>query len=186
MQIKKWVIGVVFSLFISHANSASLWLDSVVPSVGQNSPFSIDLWMDFSADPTLGGGVALTYNPSLVDFQSFNWNLVFPTDPGFSSWMQTAPDTVEVAFGNFAGLSGPAVVGTFDFLSLSVDGLAHFDLGLAAGAFGPFVSAATYSPYPVIDVTGTSANISAVPLPAAAWLLLSGLGMMVFTARRKA
>ncbi len=167
----------------------SIWLEPMLQEaqVG-GDPVQMDLWMDFTGDATIGGGVDVTYNHAMLGFVSWTLNEALGSDASFTR------DPVEgmglldgIGFGNFGGLGGggQTLVGTLQFVTLGTTGLALVDLAEdAGGAAGEFYSASSYnlqSP----GFVGAEVIINAVPLPAAVWMLLGGLGILGVGSRRK-
>lgn len=178
-------------IFITYMGIPSVFAStiSLIPSSAEviiPTQIIMDLQMDFSDDPTVGGGLDIFYNDSLVDFVSFVPNLALG-DPDFSR----IPDDdglgmlEGLAFGDFGGLSGPASVGTLTFDTL-MPGTAVFTMGETTDPLkgGGFISAVTFSGQDPMFV-GASVKISAVPVPAAVWLFGSGLLGLVSVARRR-
>ncbi|MFK5950981.1 MAG: VPLPA-CTERM sorting domain-containing protein [Methylococcales bacterium] len=180
---------VVASLGLSSAfaSTISLLPDSTNATYPPSSTVILDLQMDFSDDPTLGGGVDIFYNGSLLNFVSFEINPALGSDPSFTRAPDDLGNVLEgLVFGNFNGLSGPESVGTLTFTTLGT-GIADFTIAettdpLKGGGFFSAVTLTAQNP----TFIGTSVNISAIPLPAAAWLFASGLlGLAGFSRRRK-
>jgi hypothetical protein len=84
----------------------------------------VELWMDFTAEPTLGRGTDIHVDPAAMHYLSFEFDPSFGTDPAFTRLPDlAAPGELNaLAFGNFDGLTGPALVGTFTFAARNVAG----------------------------------------------------------------
>jgi PEP-CTERM motif len=140
---------------------------------------SFDLMMDFAvSEATLGGSVDIDLNGpiSLLDgLTSFRPSAFFlaVADPAFSGFGTLRADKdFEIHFGNFNGLSGTNVLGTF---TVKLDAIGIGTLNLAANSFfGPFFTVAG-APQ-IVSMTG--ATITVVPEPASAWLMALGAGLI--------
>lgn len=181
----------IFSLFFMltfspvYASTISLSPQDATPQLGAS--VSIDLLMDFSDNPTLGGGLDVIYDGTALDFLSFTFDSTFTsvTDSSFSCpgasgcpSIDQANKVFNIAFGNFSGLGGPFKVGTLIFNTLT-PGTSLLSTAETTGPAGPFVSASTYQPQ---SVTYLGSSISTVPIPAAIYLFASGLlGLVGFS-----
>jgi hypothetical protein len=142
---------------------------TLLPAV-QDVPFLeevvLELWMDFTAEPTRGGGTDIHYDPDALDYVSFEFDANLGDDPE----LRRPPDTQTpgvldgLAFGSVTGLTGPALVGRLVFQ-------ARLDPGPTAltmtadepdGPVGPFVSAITLLP---MEVSFIGAEVNLVQLP---------------------
>jgi hypothetical protein len=165
------------------AQAASVFLspaDQVVPPGTGN--VTLELFMDFTGSPTVGGGIDLDLSGpiSLVSFapSSFFTNTADPAFSGFGT--DKADADFEIHFGSFSGLSGQNKLGD---LTLSFVGIGVGNVSLAINSFyGDFISTLGA----VQQVTLTGAQVSSVPLPAGAWLLLTGVGALVGRRLRRA
>jgi len=175
---------------LSNVEAASISLNPQVSTVQIGSSFAVDLVMDFSDEATLGGGVDVNYDNGFAMFDSFTYDTSFlsiidplMTCPGAGSCASIDQfNTVSnIAFGNFNGIGGIFTVGTLEFTAIAGGDIDLF-LSSTLGQAGPFVSATTFSP---MSVTYNGATVSAVPLPASIWLMMSGLGLLGLSRKKK-
>ena len=193
MGIKTIVSGTLLGLSItSMAQAASVSLTPQTNSIAVGDNISIDLMVDFSSEPTLGGGIDVFYDSSRLDFVSFTFDSSFESliDPfmscpsaGICDPISSAGSIENIAFGNFGGIGGTFLVGTFTFDALS-SGQALFSTQANTTLGGPFVSSTTFEPMSV-TYNGTSIAITEVPLPAAGWMFLTALTGICVSKRKK-
>lgn len=169
--------ALAMALTSAAANSTSISLSPTLQNVALGDTVSLQLSMDFTDDATLGGGIDLFYDDAVLQFVSFT----FDAGLGDDAELQRQPDVLTgeldaLAFGSFAGLSGPSLVGTLLFNTLT-GGTVNFTLAQNDTVAGGFYSANSFEAQNV-TFNGAAVNVSAVPLPAAGWLLLSGLGLL--------
>lgn len=164
-------------MMTGQAQAATVSLTPQSPSVALGDQVILQLNMDFGSDDTLGGGFDVFYNHSLISFTSFTFNSGWGDDPGYHRQPDLELDKLNgIAFGNFGGIGGAHMVGTFVFNTLGA-GPANFTLAENDAPTGGFFSARTFGPQ-AVTYSGASVNVTSVPLPAAGWLLLSGLGVL--------
>lgn len=149
---------------------------------------TLTLTMDFSGpdEMTLGGGTDIMWDTAFLALSS--WDPIAYGDPGFSNPGTISGGLIDgFAFGDFNGLTGPAEVATATFELLAAGATSITMDDDADGITGPFVNALTFQPQDVTFI-GADLDISgaAIPLPAAAWLLLGGMGTLLGFRRRTA
>ena len=158
----------------AHAQSLNLTVQPGEVRVGQ--AVELRLALDFSADPTLGGGVDLLFDASLLQYTGFVFNSALGDDASFRRLPDAEPSRlVGLAFGQFNGLAGPAEVGRFSFTALA-PGQASLRLAANVAPAGDFISLQNFGPQ-TVAFGATQVHVSAVPEPGQAWLLLLGLGL---------
>ena len=195
--INTCIAATLLGLSSVSAQAASIWLEPDSQNVSLGGVASLTLWADASdVGGFLAGGLDMFYDNGILTYNGdFAFDLGFPTDPFFSRLGDDCADVMApgcsvpgeingIAFGDFNGLAidGPTLVGTLSFTLINIEGLPTLvtmqDNDTPAGSWF-----ATDGSGP-LDVTYGSAEV--VPVPAAAWLMLSGLGLLGGLARRKA
>lgn len=188
MAIKSIIGAVCTCVFLcsaSIAQAATVSFSNTSVTAGVGDIFTLDVVMDFTGDPTLGGGTDIFYDASVLSFQSFDFSTAtLILDPFLSRSPDVLSNELEgLAFGDFFGLTGPGVVGTLTFQAIAVgDILLTMAVTSEPLKGGEFISATTF-----VDsqaVTFGTARVSIVPVPAAVWLFGSGLLGLVAVARK--
>lgn len=131
-----------------------------------------DMVMDFTDHPTIGGGFDILFDTSALGFVS-----LIEAQPcmDFACPDQDPTDgRLQTGFASFTPLTGPALVASVTFQVTGDNVQSTFvALGPTTGIRGPFISGVDFMT--IIDVDYNAIEIGAVPVPAAAWFLLSGL-----------
>jgi len=180
--------ALLFSTTFSHA--ASLTFNQTSVNATLNDIVTIDILMDFTDEPTLGGGTDIFFDPTVLSFQSFDFGSTTLTlDPAFSRVPDLLPGELEgMAFGEFGGLAGPGVVATLTFQAIGLGNSAlTMEVTSEALKGGDFVSDVNFLPM-VVDFGTANVNVgtAVVPIPAALWLFGSGLvGLAGIAKKRK-
>lgn len=184
--------GLAFGLAICMTTGAvqaaipSLTLSAVNSPVTAGSQAIFKLWMDFTGDPTLGGGVDVVFggftNGNQLSFVSYTPEAL--GDPFYINVpaVNAAGDRLEgITFGDpINGVGGSALVGTLVF-GTQVAGnysLSLMDSALAGG-FHALSGAPQFPDYIPAATLAVDAAPVPVPTPAAGWLMLSGLGWLL-------
>lgn len=174
------LFGSLFGILLLAATAsqaATISFGKTLISADLNGTFSVDLLLDFSGDATLGGGLDIFFDSSAVSFSSFDFgSTTLPLDPFLSRSPDLLPGKLEgLTFGELFGIEGPGVIGTLTFQADS-PGSSALSLAITTSPLisGDFKSSSTFAVQDV-DFGGATVNVSAVPVPAAAWLFGSGL-----------
>ena len=178
----------------ARANLISLNPSALTASLGQ--AVAVDIQIDF-ADLTVGGAFDVLYDPTALQFSSFDYNadfLMMAGDPAFS----LPPDNCFVdgstsggcnvgdgevngiSIGNFFGIIGQHTIGTLVFETLE-GGMTMLQTTATDDLLGGFFSADGFSPLPV-DFDGAMVRVSE---PWALWLMIGGLAMGGMGLRRQ-
>lgn len=160
----------------------SIELSPVTQAVNVGDQVSIAVMMNFS-EPTVGGGLEVSYDAVGLSFVSFSFDAGFAGNFGFTSPAagdQTNPITI--GFGFFqvpsSSIVGQLVVGTLIFEALTPGSRTVFTAASSGLAPGPFYSPA--APFGELTVHYGSAQVTVpgpvpVPEPSTALLFLVGL-----------
>ena len=164
-------------LALAGAQAASLRLEPAAGAAAVGATVDLALWMDFSDDPTLGGGVDLVFDATLLQPGGFSFDAGFADDPAFRRLPDAGAGVLSgLAFGHFNGLPGPARVGSYS-LQVLAPGLATLTLAVNAEPVGGFYSAVSFGPQ-APGLSGAALQLAPVPEPAAAALWLLGLAAL--------
>ena len=206
-----WAALTAAMLTTAQAATIKLTASAAMPDFSDTTPEVITVqsggtvdvyyWADFTGDETLGGGTDFFYDAAVADSSDFTFSppdghrdTAFDTKPDHC----TAPDMPHTQcsgngeahgmfFGDLAGLEGPTMVG---FLTLEVLGgpgtstlitMAPSEEGPPSGR-GGFYDTSDENMNARIEFVGVELQV--VPVPAAAWLLLSGLAALAGLPRR--
>jgi hypothetical protein len=197
-RLKTCSVAVIIGLASVNTQAASIWLEPVTHGPIIGGVANLEIWADASdVGGFLAGGLDLFYDATIVTYNGdFTFDAAFATDPAFSrtgdncsvtsSTGCAVPGEINgIAFGNFAGIAGggPTLVGSLSFIGVSLGYtlLTMADNDLPAGAWF-----ATDGSGPLtVDYGSAEMNMPDIPPPAAVWLMISGLGMLLAIARNR-
>lgn len=178
------LLGLLLMAGWSAAMAASISLVPATTTVGTGQPFSVDLVLDLSDATEAGapytGDVMISYDPAFLSFDGFAEAVTGTTLPLGST--TGAINTVSISFGNIT--SATATIGTYSFTTTALTGTSAITLADDNGLGSIFgtTNGLAQEIFPAFN--GTS--VTTVPLPGAAWLLFSGLGLLGLTQRARA
>ncbi|MEM7253633.1 MAG: cohesin domain-containing protein [Pseudomonadota bacterium] len=182
MRFATWLVAMLVATCLHVAQAATLSLSPPTQNVGAGQTIVVEVFMDFQNDPTVGGGFDVLYDESILDFDGFEFDAALGDDAAFRNTPTDEPGDVHATtFGDFAGLSGPSRIGQITFLTLA-EGRSDLTIRIN-DMFGGFFSAATNNEQ-VVALENASVDVQAVPIPGAALLMLSALGVFAFRRRR--
>ena len=172
------LVGIWISVPVGAARALNMIsLTPVAQEESLGETVLVTLQMQFD-EATLGGGVDLLFDPSVLDFVSFEFDPGLGDDPIFRLTPSSPTDgnRLVLGFGDFDGIGGSRAIGTVTFDAVGV-GVANLSTGPNAQPAGPFVSAA--SPLDLLLVDFEASAVTVVPEPSTLGLLILGSGGLV-------
>jgi hypothetical protein len=183
MNILKTIGLIATLLAATSAHSATVSVDPVTTNVTLGTTFTVDV-VGTGFPVTEGGGFSLGFDASVLQVTNVtvdNTTWAFSHSTGSLDNGSGTLDDVWVADFSFPGISGDFVVATIEF---QATGVGTSGLSLAASALNPWACSGV-SCGESFDQSA-SVTVSAIPLPAAAWLFGSALlGLVTVSSRRK-
>ena len=198
-RLNNLAVAVALVLGVSSAEAATISLMPISGPVASGGQVTFDIVANFGAQSVLAGYTDYSWDSSVLTFTGFSFSPALAPphrDPGFDAKtnpgsgetfdLQTASLT-SIGFANFSGLALPTdtVIGTLTFKAVGAPGTSALvslaDSNKWAGYFN-----ANSDAIPV-TYAGATAQIQlpqTVPLPAAAWLLGTGMLGLLGAARR--
>lgn len=164
------------------AQAASVGFSPDNTTVVNGATFSMDLvGTGFNSGDLDGGGINFTYDASVVQVTSITVDTViweFFSDDGMID--NVLGSGIEIQFNSFQSRTGDLFFATVEFIAVDVGTSL---LGLAEFGGNPFATGGQLYPGLAFAQSG-SITVSAVPVPAAAWLFASALGFAGWLRRR--
>ncbi len=191
----KAIAALAVSGMMLSASANSVGFDSMEYD-GSAGTITVVLTYDFTEFAMFGGGVDIIYDTNVLEFGSYTHQALDNLDaqaPASPPGELTEPGTYAgVGIGTFeffTGMTSAGNIGTFVFnvIGATAGGApCGFDLCVQANA-NDWVSLATDNVTDVLLATGIGgANVAPVPVPAAVWFMLSGLGALFGFGRKSA
>jgi hypothetical protein len=181
-NIKKAVF-VISMLLSGHLSAATITWSSSTTNVNVDDVFTIDIvGTDFLSNVD-GGGVNISFDQSVLNVLSVSINGSVWDFGGFgisTGTIDNSNGTVDgIMVNTFSDVFGDFVVATIEVMAIAEgDSL----LSLTKYLFNPWASGGSLINPDFVDA---SVHVTAVPVPAAAWLLGSGLLSLFIITRRK-
>lgn len=190
---KKWqYLAVAACIWSGGAHAVnSIWLSPADQVIAPGTPatftaqpgdvLQMGLYMNFD-DPTLGGGVDISYDNNIVNFGTFTFDAALP--PAFNRNPDDLSGEVNgIAFGDFPnGIGGQHRIGTLTFDGGVGPGSAMLTLAANDAPAGGFFSATTFDAQ-AVDFYGAQVNV--VPELPVAWLMAAGLSALLVRQKMK-
>ncbi len=191
----KAIAALAISGMMLSASANSVGFDAMEYD-GTQGTVSITLNYDFTEFAMFGGGVDIIYDAAAIEFVSYTQaplpaDAQAPASPvGALSDAGTYTGVGIGTFEFFNGMTSAGEIGTFVFNVLGATDAGNTPCGMTLcivpNAINPFVSLAGTEVSATLIDNGIGAAQVVVPVPAAVWFMLSGLGALFGFGRKKA
>ncbi len=187
-RIKYWFLAMLLAPIGAQAATVNVWVDpsdSGTYTIGET--FTVNIMGSWDTN-FASGAVTLAFDPSVV--QVTGGEITVATFGGWSTDVTVDNASGEVSPVGFINFLGGHDAGTYQIASVDMVTVGHGTSALSLYnpehyAFPWYAGTENGMPIPV-TFNSTPGTVSAVPLPAAAWFMLSGLGFLAFRSRRSA
>lgn len=174
--IKLFTAALLLTSAIS-ANAVIITLDPASQDIQEGDQLSLNVLYDTEGENTSGGAFSVSFDTNAFDFVSVEFDSTLQDDPGFRIFPTSVNNNAfDLSFGSATGIQGSGNAITIKFQSKQ-EGLFDFTLGNSTEGRDAFLEGVSY--------VNAQAQVNAVPLPGAAWLLLSGFASLGLITRRK-
>ena len=197
-KLTSGLLGIAALLMANQSSAATISVTPAVNNVTVNDVFTLTVAGDFSSTEdvliggTLGGSVELSWDSAQVQLNetvasinaslSANGFLTGNLDPAQSIFITASSLRVDAIAGSFFGAPPTFNLFSFDLEALSPP-VPNGDVIIVNGTV--LTDGWEIPLGRTVDFTNAEINVSAVPVPAAAWLFGSGLIGLVGIARRR-
>ncbi|MBI3546206.1 MAG: hypothetical protein HY081_06390 [Gammaproteobacteria bacterium] len=175
------IIAFILNTACAQAALVSFSPSSNTVTLGQS--FSMNIMGNFSTGETIeGGGLDLVFSPTVLSVSNVTINTALFDFFSIPGTINNSTGTVSgILFNTFAGANGNFLIATVDFTAKASG---NSSLLLSQSALNPFSSSSAGASLNVA-YQPASVTVTTVPIPAAIWLMLSGLGLMGFGVKKK-
>ncbi len=192
IQYLKLCSLLVVSAASANAQANNVSFDQALYSGSVGIQINVTVSYDFTSFIMFGGGFDLIYDPEALEFVSYTQAPLAPDAEAPASpigYLESPGNYIGAGVGTFEGffrITSANDFGTFVFVLLGDSSILTTPCGmtlcLTPTAFNPMTDLAGNIVDQEIFSNGISAaTVQAVPLPAAIWLILGALGVVLFS-----